>query len=221
MTIISVFAHFIASLDVKIDDITESPFTPFYKTNYNTSSSIERSQLNDIIGRINGAIDGIDSVIEQLAERKVVLESTKREHSRFRSVVGRIPEDVLSIIFEYSSLAQASGEYGVYKHRSSLSFNFSDTCRRWRTVARGNPKLWNNIFLNASRFSPDTMSPQFSELALRCRLHPVYLLILNSALRRMKNIAQSGILKGLRNTCQGLELHFCDKRGLLPSQLDD
>ncbi|EIW85655.1 hypothetical protein CONPUDRAFT_150455 [Coniophora puteana RWD-64-598 SS2] len=149
MTVVSVFAHFIASLDAKIDDITKTPFTPFYQTNYNTSSSIEKSQLSDIIGKMDGAINSIDSVIEQLAERKALLDSTKREHSRFRSVVGRIPEDVLSIIFEYSSLAQARGRDGFFKYRPSLCFNFSDTCRRWRTVALGNPKLWNNIFLNA------------------------------------------------------------------------
>ncbi|EIW85611.1 hypothetical protein CONPUDRAFT_70374 [Coniophora puteana RWD-64-598 SS2] len=161
----------------------------------------------------------MDAIVQQLAERRAFLEYAKHEHARFSSIVGRIPEDVLSIIFEYTIPSYLTGRGGLSQRRSSLSLNVSRVCQRWRTVALGNPKLWNKFYVNMTKVAINAVPPRFFELAARCRLHPTYLFIRSL---RYSRLEQSGIPEGLSNTCKGVEL-FCPRvsyRSMSPILLD-
>ncbi|EIW85610.1 protein serine threonine phosphatase 2C [Coniophora puteana RWD-64-598 SS2] len=162
----------------------------------------EKGQIKGITEDLTAALEDIGSIIQYLAEKKASLECMRREHARFSSVVGRLPGDVLSIIFEHGIPSPSGGRSDPSQDDPLLSVKVAWVCRRWRTVALSNPKLWNKIHLDGSKVVPGASSPRFAELAARCRAHPTYLFIRSP---KFSELEESGMLEGLRGACRGIE----------------
>ncbi|EIW85608.1 hypothetical protein CONPUDRAFT_150413 [Coniophora puteana RWD-64-598 SS2] len=189
-----------SNIDSEIDALLHTPFAHLLGTNHNVTSSINQHQLCELVESLSSGVDEIDAIIKHLSQSKVRMQHAKKEHSRFLSVVIRVPDDVLSIIFKY-----VSRSYQIPVPPISLS----RVCRRWRTVALADPKLWNSIHITAGS---KRASSRCAEMISRSRLLPTHLFIHGVNTESMKAMEQNGVLAGLRDTCKGLQLSYNSRR---------
>lgn len=107
-----------------------------------------------------------------------VLDAAKEEESRLRisrcrflnqrCIINRIPEEVLSMIFEAGNPCSPS-DTPVY------SSALAGTCYLWRTLALRSPKLWRYIRFRRNAFGNTTPLDKFHAYVERSKASPLYL----------------------------------------------
>lgn len=103
------------------------------------------------------------------------------KHKTLISPIRRLPFEILQLIFIHSlNWEYDSTNLGSYRRRliSSLPFNVSQVCVRWREIALDTPRLWSELWtVNLS--SLDTSKPRYlhflNEILLRSKAAPLYL----------------------------------------------
>ncbi|KAF5332452.1 hypothetical protein D9611_005447 [Ephemerocybe angulata] len=134
-----------------------SPFAHHIHTNYVPSDS-ETNQIKALIQTRQQVIDNIDSELEELLARVNGLYGLRDEHCTYIhehyaliSPVRRLPDDILSAIFQTvcqdrPSPKTASPEYYVSTEaRTQIlppAVTISHICRHWRALSLNMPYLW-------------------------------------------------------------------------------
>ncbi|KDQ11124.1 hypothetical protein BOTBODRAFT_35657 [Botryobasidium botryosum FD-172 SS1] len=93
----------------------------------------------------DGALDALalacTYAVSAITSYTRILLSTARTHRNSRSLIYRLPDEVLSIIFEFTQSSAINPACGL---KAKAPFNLSLVSRRWRGVAL-NPALWTVI----------------------------------------------------------------------------
>jgi len=201
--------QYVSYIETEVDTLVQTPFTHCYGTNFSAARpSTEKIQLDDIIDTMTPYYSELKTIIGRLSQARVKLVLAIKAHSRFASIIGRIPEDVLSIIFYYAHLPSYED---IYSDRlgCTLRLNVAQVCQRWRMVALGAPKLWHRILIDAKREQSrleSTAPARCDELISRSRSLPVSLFIRYRDLSNLYCLNDTGLLDRLSDSCTGMEL---------------
>lgn len=101
-------------------------------------SRSSRAAPNLSIPRLREALHSLESKMATLLSEREVLESRLEQAVRLQSPIQRLPEELLSLIFEIGVM------YGDEQDSLMLS-NLMLVCRYWRQVAVDSPTLWSRI----------------------------------------------------------------------------
>ncbi|KAK7022104.1 hypothetical protein R3P38DRAFT_2959391 [Favolaschia claudopus] len=133
--------------------LSESPFVRHFDTNYVPSDAEVlqiRSLLSgpeDAVARLDVEIEGMESALTQLKERRKTLMKPITAHRVLISPLRRTPDDVLFEIF--STCLPVTHNALIDPAEAPLLLG--RICRRWRAVAYSTPALWTSIHIPASQ----------------------------------------------------------------------
>ncbi|EIW84501.1 hypothetical protein CONPUDRAFT_34331, partial [Coniophora puteana RWD-64-598 SS2] len=115
-----------------------SPFAKYAVTNYYPRSDRESREVKALLSRMELFKDTLGSVCGILNSAIDNLSRSITSHSRIVSAVARLPDDVLSEIFE-----RCVPSHPDFQYPYRLTYlDVSHVCQKWRGAALNTPALW-------------------------------------------------------------------------------
>lgn len=128
----------------------------------------------------NAEIDRVQNILQSLVLHKARLQ---RNRNDTHTVVGRVPTEILTLIFREACQPQDS-DAGTAEVLSLTAMDISSVCHRWRAIAHDIPDLWATISINLPTTPPPRTAAFEAALHLcleRSRFAPLSIHLCSSA----------------------------------------
>ncbi|KAJ7601192.1 hypothetical protein C8J56DRAFT_1075229 [Mycena floridula] len=127
------------------------------------STRLARQVVNGVnadISEIEVQIAKAQKFLDSMTTLKSTLERSKLDYSSMLAVASTVPDDILTMIFEYVVEDQAQALFNsppkARRTWMTMALSLSQTCRRWRQLALALPNLWRFITIDTTHlFSID------------------------------------------------------------------
>ncbi|EIW84758.1 hypothetical protein CONPUDRAFT_149629 [Coniophora puteana RWD-64-598 SS2] len=189
---------------------------PDAATTIDSSNQLSVVLLDDTAGIRRFANDvsvvsrDLDQVLTTLKTKLQI--TTHAAPKRFISAVERLPVESLSKIFILTrprpKIEHIDHYFGTLDEGFGVSFNASQVCRRWRSIALDLPRLWTPIHLIGSQATlKSKLEPQLTMLSRTASL-PVYLVVgIPSVNVQFLNRCEKGLLSTFEERCKGIDIY--------------